>query len=205
MEKEKDDYLMIMHGAKRLKIPYTPETTKLSESLTEITGIPAESQILIHKGRKHLVKALAPTQHNIPSNATIMVRTSTPTFSSTTLSPSMKKLRGLDTERESLEKEVNELKVNVEKHTKGFLDKKMTDEALVKDEKQSRVIDEMGMTLLERIDALHDDCDSWKAERKSVVRKVQAVLTTVDGVRDHIKELREDRYGEVHHRRAGGN
>ena len=117
----------------------------------------------------------------------------------------MHELRAVEKKLETYSAGLKDVTAAVERHTKGFLDKEKSEEALEKDERQLRVVDESCMRLLLNLDEMtapQNNADSWRAERKALVRKIQAVLNDVDTLRDDIKSWVDDKWDELKVRRG---
>lgn len=211
------DVITVIFGSRKLNVPFTADSFEFATLVAAQSGIEPEHQMIIHKGKRLILSK--GQQHNIPPNAKVMLRKLPPVAYSvkgTTalqISDDLKRLREFEKQCTLMSTEFAELGSQIEKHVRGFLDKDLTEQALSKDEKGLFSLDERIMKSLEQIDGLiMSDCGSgerktvemetWKTERKSIVVKLQALLTRIDSKKDVIKQYKDDVYDEIEKRRG---
>lgn len=202
--------LLLLHRGKTHRIPLEGTQSHLQSLIESSTSIPSDEQQLLYKGRKLVLTPDAPVSDlNLTQKAMLLRKPSaskpkqTKQVSTAAITP----LRAAEKRLQGFEAKLAVLREAVERHTNGFLDKDMTAEALEKDKREAKVVEEVVMRIVEDVDCMtvpEEDADFWRAERRAVVKKAQAILVIVDGVHEKIRELKEDRWGEVESRRGKG-
>lgn len=236
---EKELQMTIMHRRARHNVPIGNNLGQLLLAIERATGVKREEQILVARGKKIDLSNwdIRPVEVGIVEGTIALVlrgRTSINQAKGThpspnlkrhaagssssahdTLPPCLRSLRDAEKSVDELREQLNQASDAVSRHTQGFLDKQMTDDALRKDDLLGRGLDEKLMKVLEYLDGLQPPDETgeeserlraqWRAERKAIVGKAQLVLKDVDSLRDLIRSLREDKYGEVKHRRGSSS
>lgn len=195
-----EEPLTIIHGRFKYKISLEGTMSDLRERIQEQSQIAPEQQTILHCGKKlnHPPETLLSELKLAGGKAMLMGKGAPPSQHMVALRQSEKKLNGISSK-------FTGIKEDIQRHTKGFLNASMTEEALAKDESELRLVDEACMRLLEELDQLtvpERSTDSWRAERKALVGKTQKVLSGVDVEREGIKDLLEDRWDELKMRRG---
>lgn len=200
---------LLLGATRRADVRYTGDTAvcELRGEIAKVSGIDVGDQILICAGRK-----ISPVDDDklvrdvLKDGSKLMVRKQYMPGKSpvTQSSPEVSELRRAEETATQLAGRAAALDEAVGRHTQGFLDKEKTEEALRKDEREAKTIDEEAMKLLEVLDSLSftEDVDRQRASRKALVRRIHEMLTKIDQLRDRIKMLDDDEYGEVARRRG---
>lgn len=228
--------MTIMHRRSRHSIPIGDNLGRLLLAIEHLTGVRREEQILVARGKKIdlsnwdaspeqvgigegtvalVLRGRNPANRTKGTQSSSTARGNTPASTDSTcdtLPPCLRHIRDAEKSVAQLRDELNQANDAVSRHTQGFLDRKMTDDALRKDDLLARGLDEKLMKLLEYLDGLQPPEQTgeenerlraqWRAERKALVGKTQTALKDVDSLRDRIRSLRDDKYGEVEHRRG---
>lgn len=221
--------MTVLHRQTRQCIPIADKVGDLLSTIAQVTGVHPDEQVLISRGKKVDISnwLINPAAVGIIDGTVALItggraasksgsQHSSNVKKSNVLSDSvplcLRTIRNADKEVVDLREQFTQVMDAVTRHTKGFLDKDMTNDALKRDDVVRRALDEKLMKILEELDGLtHPEGDDeqanrlraqWRAERKSVVEKIHVLLKDVDALRDRIRTLREDSFGEVVHHRG---
>lgn len=227
--------MTVTYRRERHSIPIGDNLGRLLAAVERLTGIRCDEQILVARGKKLDLSNwdANPEQVGIVDGTVALAVRGRPStgdrakFAATEnaggharsthdpVPPCLRHLRDTEKSVAELRAQLSQACSDVTRHTKGFLDKEMTDDALRRDDLLGRGLDEKLMKVLEHLDGLQPPDGSgeenerlraqWRAERKAIVEKIQVALKDVDSLRDRIRALREDKYGQVVHHRGGAS
>ncbi|PXF47077.1 BAG family molecular chaperone regulator 1 [Gracilariopsis chorda] len=201
--------LTLLFNRSSYKIPLRTTLGDLQSDIERATQVPAQQQTILLKGKRvslanksALLEALGITG----KSKAMLIRRSMPGGSTAPVSPTLRSVRSCSAKLSKLSDDLRQAKRSMNKHVQGFLDAPKTLEALGRDQKSVRVIEEECMRLLEELDGLSAgdgrDADSIRSERKGLVARVQALLRDVDHVNEDLQLFQRDKYGEIKARRG---
>ncbi|KAI0561024.1 Molecular chaperone regulator BAG [Gracilaria domingensis] len=201
--------LTLMFNRKTYKVPIRKTVEDLQTDIERLTSIPPEEQTVLIKGKKFVLASTNADLADIgvTGRCKAMLIHSAPSGSpSISISPALRSVRSCSGKVAKLSKDLSEVRQSMNKHLQGFLDASMTKEALERDRKGLRVIEEECMRVLEQLDSLGTgdgrDAESVRTERRSAVAQVQSILRDIDSVSEDIQTFQIDKHGEIEARRG---
>jgi hypothetical protein len=214
--------ITVLHRGTKHSVALSGSVGELRAAIEASTNVPAAAQVLLCAGRK-----IAPpvadetllTEFKICAGAKIMLG-SVPTSAAGRIGGGLKvdasvaKVRAIDKTVAGVEGEVRELTARVERLKLGFLDEEKTASMAERIRTECARAEERLMRCLLSADGLAggdatslqgDKADAqWRAERKTLVARVQAALRRCDDdVHAPLTALVADEHDEMKHRRGG--
>ncbi|CAN8073509.1 unnamed protein product [Agarophyton chilense] len=184
-------------------------TEDLQTDIERLTSVPPEKQTILIKGKKLVLSSVKANLEDIGitgQSKAMLIHSARSGGPSISVSPALCSVRSYSAKVSKLCKDLSAIRKSMTKHLQGFLDAAMTREALERDQKELRVIEEECMRVLEQLDGLDTgdgrDIESVRTERKNVVTQVQSVLRDIDTISDDIQTFQIDKHGEIKARRG---
>lgn len=208
-DQSESQHLAIVYNRFKYKIPLKSTFKELQSDIETLTGVPMAEQKIISKGRR--ISASNPETKldllGVVGNCKAMlIRQGKPLAKEIGSSRPLGAMRSCSLKHEKLCEDILQVKESIDKHVQGFLDESKTLEALNRDRRSLKLIEEACMRLLEELDSISSEesgeTTSARAERKSIVARVNSLLRDVDHAKEDINMLEQDRYGDVAARRG---
>ncbi|MEE6465403.1 hypothetical protein FKM82_006546 [Ascaphus truei] len=162
-----------------------PTLQDMASAVEHVTGVPLTSQRLIYKGKslKEMERTLSALGVKNGCKVMLIGKRNCPEEES-----ELKKLKDLEKSVEQIANKLEDVTKELSGIQKGFLNKSLQDEALVKLDKRIKSTVEQFMKVLEQIDslAIPDNFSDCKQKRKDLVKKVQGLLAQCDTVEGNI-------------------
>ncbi|OCT76220.1 BAG family molecular chaperone regulator 1 isoform X1 [Xenopus laevis] len=162
-----------------------PTLQDMALKVEQVTGVPLHSQKLICKGKslKEMEQTLSALGVKNGFRIMLIGKKNCPEEES-----ELKKLKDLEKSVEQMATKLEDVNKELSGIQKGFLNKSLQAEALIKLDKRIKTTVEQFMKILEGIDAMtmpENFCDC-RLKRKGLVKKVQGLLAQCDTVEGNI-------------------
>ncbi|XP_061694503.1 BAG family molecular chaperone regulator 1 [Syngnathoides biaculeatus] len=170
----------------------SPTVKDLSESLTQVTGVPSASQKLIFKGKSLKDMEQTLTSYGIKDGSKLMMigKRNSPEEEA-----ELKKLKDIEKSVEQTAKKLEKVDGELTGLKNGFLAKDLQADALGKLDHRVKVAAEQFMKILEQIDALSipENFNDCRMKKRGLVKTVQDFLAQCDKmeacISDHLTKI----------------
>jgi len=184
--------ITIIHGQAKNRITlhdYSNQTVaSLSAMVEELTGVPATSQKLIHKGKSLHPRDQLLSEHGVANNSKIMVLGKKLDLENDAF---YQKITELGTRAEKAENLLDEIGKEIDGIEQDFLAPELAVLSLGKLEKRIKKTNELCLQTLETLDSLSlkEESKQVQAARKSLVERLHAQLDRGDIMLEKVKRL----------------